>query len=116
LEKLGEMLLVHLKSYEGGGTVHQMSGFNRQYFVAVMERRNIGLGQLPGREPEYGDKQPDVTRRTLEAWNCLERQGLLMRNPDSRRPKKVTLRAGSWRVVGFLARTALHTSDRGKPN
>jgi hypothetical protein len=82
LEKLGEILLAHLKSYEGGGTVHQMSGFNRQYFVAMMERRNIGLGPLPGKEPEYGDKQPDVTRRTLEAWNWLERQGLLMRNPD----------------------------------
>lgn len=82
LPKLGEILLLHLKSYEGGRTVHQMSGFNRQYFVAMMERKNIGLGPVPGNEPEYGDRQPEVTRRTLEAWNWLERRGLLMLNPD----------------------------------
>jgi hypothetical protein len=82
LRRLGEILLMHLKTYEGQRTVHQMSGFNRQYFVAMMERKNVGLGPMPGNEPEYGDRQPEATRRTLEAWNWLEREGLLMRNPD----------------------------------
>lgn len=36
--------------------------------------------ELLPKEPEYGPRQPDVTKRMIEAWNWLERQGLLIRN------------------------------------
>ena len=37
-DRLDEILLQHLKTYEGGGTVHQpVGGFNRDYYIAVME-------------------------------------------------------------------------------
>ncbi len=70
---------MHLKSYEGLNTVYQYAGLNRGYFRAMLENRNVGLGPLPN-EAEYGARQPEVTRRTMEAWNWLERQGLLIRN------------------------------------
>jgi hypothetical protein len=74
---LGRILLMHLKSLEGQGSpvYQQVDGINREYFFAMMERRNIGLGPLPSNEPEYGDRQPEVTRAMREAWNWLEREG-----------------------------------------
>jgi hypothetical protein len=79
LPALGAILLTHLKSYEGLNTVYQHAGLNRGYFRAMLENRNVGLGPLP-KEPEYGIRQPEVTRRMMEAWNWLERQGLLIHN------------------------------------
>jgi pyrimidine deaminase RibD-like protein len=79
LPALGAVLLRHLKSYEGLNTVYQHAGLNRGYFRAVLENRNVGLGPLP-KEPEYGIRQPEVTKRIMEAWSWLERQGLLIRN------------------------------------
>lgn len=79
LPTLGRVLLVHLKSYEGLHTVYQHAGLNRGYFRAMLENRSVGLGPLP-KEPEYGAGQPEVTRRMMEAWNWLERQGLLIHN------------------------------------
>src|SRR5712692_6477185 len=79
LPTLGGVLLTHLKSYEGLNTVYQHAGLHRGYFRAMLENRNIGLGPLP-KEPEYGTRQPEVTKRMMEAWNWLERQGLLIRN------------------------------------
>jgi hypothetical protein len=79
LLRLGQILLLHLKSYEGLNTVSQHAGLNRGYFRAMLENRNIGLGPSP-KEPEYGSRQPEVTKRMMEAWNWLERQGLLIRN------------------------------------
>ena len=79
LPTLGEVLLTHLKSYEGLNTVYQHAGLNRGYFRAMLENRNVGLGPLP-KEPEYGTRQPEVTKRMMEAWNWLERQGLLIHN------------------------------------
>jgi hypothetical protein len=79
LPKLGEVLLVHLKSYEGLNTVYQHAGINRGYFRAMLENRNVGLGPLP-KEPEYGPRQPEVTRRMMEAWSWLERQCMLIHN------------------------------------
>ncbi|MGD0212180.1 MAG: hypothetical protein ABSB87_03035 [Terriglobales bacterium] len=76
LPTLGEVLLRHLKSYEGLNTVYQYAGLNREYFRAMLENRNVGLGTLP-KVPEYGNRQPEVTIRMMEAWNLLERQGLL---------------------------------------
>jgi len=81
LPTLGAVLLTHLKSYEGLNTVYQHAGLNRGYFRAMLENRNVGLGPLP-KEPEYGVHQPEVTKRMMEAWNWLERQGLLIRNDE----------------------------------
>jgi TIR domain len=80
LERLGGLLLRHLKSCEGASLVFQNAGLNRDYFIAIMERRNIGLGPLPSKEPEYGAKQPAVTQAFIEAWDWLVREGLLIRN------------------------------------
>jgi hypothetical protein len=52
----------------------------------MMERRNIGLGPMPGNEPEYGTRQPEVTRAIREAWNWLEREGYLIRTPGQPAP------------------------------
>jgi hypothetical protein len=82
LPRLGRILLLHLKSYEGLNTVMQNGRLNRDYFVAMVENRNVGLGTLPRTEPEYGAKTPGVVRALLEAWNLLEREGILIRDPQ----------------------------------
>jgi hypothetical protein len=79
LPTLGGILLTHLKSYDGLNTVSQHAGLNRGYFRAMLENRSVGLGPLPN-EPEYGPRQSEVTTRMMEAWNWLERQGLLIHN------------------------------------
>src|SRR5258708_5174377 len=84
LPRLGGILLLHLKSYEGLHTVFQNGRLNRDYFVAMLENRNVGLGPLPYKEPEYGARTPEVVRALMEAWNWLEREGMLIR--DSQQP------------------------------
>jgi hypothetical protein len=81
LPTLGAVLLTHLQSYEGLNTVYQHAGLNRGYFRAMLENRNVGLGPLP-KEAEYGIRQPEVTKRMMEAWNWLERRGVLIRNDE----------------------------------
>lgn len=82
LSRLGGILLIHLKSYEGAGTIYQGNGgFNRDYCFAMMDRIPKGLGPLPSNEPEYGNRQAEVTRAFREAWNWLEREGHLMHTP-----------------------------------
>jgi pyrimidine deaminase RibD-like protein len=81
LPTLGTILLTHLKSYEGLNTVYQHAGLNRGYLRAMLDNRSVGLGPLP-QEPEYGIHQPQVTKRMMEAWNWLERQGLLIHNDE----------------------------------
>jgi uncharacterized protein (TIGR02391 family) len=81
-DRLDEILLQHLKTYEGGQTVHQpVGGFNRDYYIAVMEGKPRYLGQLPT-QPEYGDRQPDVSRRMREAWQRLVTKGYVIQTPD----------------------------------
>jgi hypothetical protein len=80
LPTLGGMLLTHLKSYEGLNTVCQHAGLNQGYFRGMLENRNnMGLGPMP-KDQEYETRQPEVTKRMMEAWNWLERQGLLIHN------------------------------------
>ena len=82
LPRRGGVLLTHLKSYEGAGTVYQYNGgINREYFFAIMERRNVGLGPLPNNEPEYGADQPKVSMAFREAWNWLEKESYLIHTP-----------------------------------
>lgn len=82
LPRLGGILLLHLKSYEGLNSVFQNGRLNRDYFIAMLENRNVGLGTLPHKEQEYGAKTPEVLRAMLEAWNWLEREGMLIRDPQ----------------------------------
>jgi hypothetical protein len=82
LPRLGRILILHLKGYEGLNTVFQNGRLNRDYFVAMLENRNVGLGPLPHKEPEYGAKQSEVIQALIEAWNWLEREGLLIRDPQ----------------------------------
>src|SRR5579863_2775222 len=78
LAEVGQALLVHLNSYED--RVKQHGRLYQEYLLAMLENRNVGLGSLPP-TPEYGASQPAVTRRVMEAWNWLERQGLLVPDP-----------------------------------
>jgi hypothetical protein len=65
----------------------------------MLENRNIGLGQLPT-EPDYGSHQPEVTRRMMEAWNWLERQGLLIHNDQQ---------VGDWFLISSEGEKHLNT-------
>ena len=76
LPHLGEILLVHLNSYQD--RVKQHGQINPEYLRAMLENRNVGLGPLPP-EPEYGTRQPEITRAVMEAWNWLEREGMVTR-------------------------------------
>src|SRR5215467_11310326 len=76
--KLAEIVLQHLKSYEGTHTVMQNGMLNRRYFFGLIEGRNMGLG-VSSREPEYGAKQPAVSEALEEAWNWLVAEGMLIR-------------------------------------
>ncbi len=79
LPHLGQILLVHLNSYEG--QVKQNGRLYQGYLLAMLENRSVGLGpRLPGYD--FGAKQPEVTRRVMEAWNWLERQGILIPDPS----------------------------------
>ena len=83
LRNTREYRFVHLRSWKGEGKIWQPTGgWNRLYFVQVMEGTERGLGPACRNEPEYGAKQPQVTRKMQEAWNWLEKEGLLMHNPD----------------------------------
>ncbi|MGB7599128.1 MAG: deaminase [Candidatus Sulfotelmatobacter sp.] len=101
LPALGVNLFMHLKSYIGLNTVYQHAGFNKGYFRAMLENRNVGLGTLP-KEPEYGVRQPEVTRRMMEAWNWLERQGVLIHNDEQ---------AGDWFIVSSDAEKLLKSNE-----
>jgi hypothetical protein len=49
LPRLGGILLLHLKSYERPNTVFQNGRLHRDYFIAMLENRNVGLEPLPHR-------------------------------------------------------------------
>jgi hypothetical protein len=83
---LGKIVLLHLKSYEGSNSVFQNGLLNRDYFVGMLEGRNMGLGPLPEKQPEYGAKQDEVIRAVQEAWDWLEHQGILSRDHNQPAP------------------------------
>jgi hypothetical protein len=78
--KLAEIVLQHLKSYEGTHTVMQNGMVNRRYFIGTVEGRSMGLG-TSSTTPEYGAKQPAVSEALEESWNWLVNEGMLMRAP-----------------------------------
>ena len=79
-QRLAEIVLQHLKSYEGTHTVMQNGRVHRRYFIGMVEGRNMGLG-TPDTTPEYGAKQPLVSEALEEAWNWLVNEGMLMKAP-----------------------------------
>jgi hypothetical protein len=78
--KLAEIVLQHLKSYEGTHTVMQNGMVHRRYFIEMVEGRSRGLG-ISNTKPEYTAKQPSVSEALDEAWNWLVNEGMLMRAP-----------------------------------
>jgi hypothetical protein len=79
--KLAEIVLQHLKSYEGTNTVMQNDMVNRRYFIGMVEGSNMGLG-VSSTKPEYGAQQPAVNEALDEAWNWLVNQNMLLRVLD----------------------------------
>jgi hypothetical protein len=49
-----------------------------------LEQRS-GYGPVR-QDPEYGDKQPQVIRAIMEAWDWLQREGILIRDPSQSVP------------------------------
>jgi hypothetical protein len=86
VEQLGGVLLTHLKSYEGtsGNTVYQNGQICQSNFLNSLSPTTGMAGH--GQKPEYGDKQPEVNGALMEAWNWLEREGLLIRDPRQPAP------------------------------
>jgi hypothetical protein len=73
---LGPVLLTHLKSYEGvsGNTVFQHGKLHLGNLLKEYETQGYGPSR---RQPEYGDRQPEVNRAVKEAWGWLGREGFL---------------------------------------
>jgi hypothetical protein len=77
-QKLAEIVLQHLKSFESEHTVMQNGLVHHRYFIALVEGRNVGLGTAVS-APEYGKSQPAVSDALEEAWGWLVNQGMLVR-------------------------------------
>jgi len=75
--RLAEIVLQHLKSYEGTHTVMQNGMINRRYFIGMVEGRSLGLGDT-NLKPEFGAKLA-VSEALEEAFNWLVNQNMLMR-------------------------------------
>lgn len=103
LPTLGRILLVHLKSYEGLNTVYQHAGLSRRYFQAMLENRQVGLGPIP-KEPEYGHRQQEVTQAMMEAFNWLEHEGHIIRNPEQPSGDWFTISRSGQKVLQQYAR------------
>lgn len=111
VEELAGVLLMHLNSYEGvsGKPVYQHGGISHYNFFN---------SSWPPKEPEYGDKQPQVDLALMEAWAWLQSAGLLVEKAGatqgwffiSRRGKQITSRDDfeDYRKAGLLPKNQLH--------
>ena len=101
LHKLGEVLLVHLKSYESvpGNSAYQRGMIGQSSFRDTLEQPT-GYGPLR-QEREYGDKQSQVTRALMEAWDWLQREGILIREASQPAPWFVISRKGEQILTRF---------------
>jgi hypothetical protein len=68
--KLAEIVLQHLKSYEGTHTIMQNGMVHRRYFIGMAEGRNMGLG-ISNTKPVYGARQPTVLDETNQGLYVL---------------------------------------------
>ena len=114
VEELAGVLLANLNSYEGmaGNSVYQNGLICQSNFVSALEQ--TGRGQ----KPEYGGKQPLVSRALMEAWAWLEREGILIRDPNQPAPWFFISRRGqgmrsqqdfeAYRKASLLPKSQLH--------
>jgi hypothetical protein len=102
VEALGNVLLTHLKSYDGqsGNSVYQNGLLSQSNFVRAQE------DTIYGQKPEYGDKQAEVNRALMEAWNWLEREGILIRDPRQPAPWFSISRRGEELLSRMRARSS----------
>lgn len=96
MDALGNILLTHLKSYEHvrSNSVYQNGLLSLNNFILMQEQR----------QPEYGDKQPEVTRALTEAWSWLEHRGFLVRDPKQPAP---------WFYISRLGESAIKGAENG---
>src|SRR3974377_2304474 len=80
LWQLGLILLVHLKSHEGHNSGVFQNGLIS--FANLLTYQN----HMARGKAEYGDKQSQVDRALSEAWNWLQRQGLVIREENQPAP------------------------------
>jgi hypothetical protein len=81
LWQLGLALLTHLKSHEGFSSgVFQNGLISFSNFLAYQNQ------VAHSRKAEYGDEQPEVDRALSEAWNWLQREGLVIQDPNQLAP------------------------------
>jgi len=117
VEELAGVLLIHLKSYEAipSNSVYQNGLLSPSNFVGTFNPTGYGPTR---KEPEYGDKQPEVSRALMEAWAWLEKDGFLIRDVAqpatwfwmSRRARRITSREdfACYRKASLLAKGQLH--------
>jgi len=80
LWRLGLALLIHLKSHEGHNSGVFQNGLIS--FANLLTYQN----HMARGKAEYGDKQSQVDRALSEAWNWLQRQGLVIREENQPAP------------------------------
>ena len=78
LWRLGLALLIHIKSHEGFSSGVYQNGL-ASYTNLLAYQNHMG-------KPEYGDKQRLVDRALSEAWNWLQREGLVIREEGQPAP------------------------------
>jgi hypothetical protein len=76
LWRLGLTLLIHLKSHEGSTT-----GVFQNGLISISNFLNYQTQTTHSQKAEYGNKQAEVNRALLEAWNWLQREGLVIQDP-----------------------------------
>jgi uncharacterized protein (TIGR02391 family) len=101
VEELAGVLLTHMNSYETGSnpTVYARGMFSRSAFFQDQEAK--GSGPLR-KEPEYGDRSPDVIRALMEAWAWLQGEGFLVMDVSS---------TGNWFIVSRRAQRLKSRED-----
>src|SRR5712691_7509867 len=71
VEELAGVLLVHVNSYDGpmGSPIYR-GMIDKRIFFGSLSPNN------PSSKAEYGDRQPEVNRALMEAWDWLESKGV----------------------------------------
>jgi uncharacterized protein (TIGR02391 family) len=88
VEELAGILLTHLNS--AGSPIFQNGLISQHNFFNSLNQTS----SFPRTEPEYGKRQPEVSRALMEAWSWLEKEGLLTRDPSQPLPCFVISRRG----------------------
>jgi uncharacterized protein (TIGR02391 family) len=115
VEELAGILLSHLNSYGSGAgnSVVQRNLISQHNFLRDLESA-----------PEYPGRQPEVNQALMEAWNWLEGEGFLVRDPHqpavwyflSRRAMRLKSQQdfAAYRRANLLPKGQLHPSIAAK--